>query len=51
LGRIQSRRHVVKKLPVIGLIIAAVAAGWALLRRKKTEPMETTEQDTGSTTT
>jgi hypothetical protein len=28
----------VKKLPIIGLIIGAIAAGWALMRRKKSQP-------------
>ena len=27
-----------KKLPVIGLIIGAIAAAYALMRRKKSEP-------------
>jgi hypothetical protein len=28
----------VKKLPIIGLIIGVFAAGWALIRRKKSQP-------------
>ena len=36
----------VKKLPIIGLLIGAVAAAVALLKRKKTE---TKDQDTGTT--
>jgi hypothetical protein len=33
-----------KKLPIIGLIIGVIAAGFALMKRKKSEPEPT--QDT-----
>ena len=34
-----------KKLPIIGLIIGAIAAGWAIMSRKKAQP-EPNPQDT-----
>jgi len=36
----------VKKLPLIGLIIGAIAAGFALMKRKKDQPGESQPQDT-----
>jgi hypothetical protein len=32
------RRHAVKKLPIIGLVIGAIAAGFAIMKRKKSAP-------------
>jgi hypothetical protein len=44
----------VKKLPIIGLIVGAIAAGLALMKRKKSEPEPGYEanpnpSDTGTT--
>jgi hypothetical protein len=36
-----------KKLPIIGLIIGAIAAGWAIMsRKKKQQEPEVSPQDT-----
>jgi hypothetical protein len=37
-----------KKLPLIGLIIGAVAAGFALMKRKKDQPDEPLTEDSSS---
>ena len=42
-----------KKLPIIGLIIGAIAAGFALMKRKKADPqpdMYNPDPNTGDTT-
>jgi hypothetical protein len=36
----------VKKLPIIGLIIGAIAAGFAILKRKKQEPASDNDPET-----
>jgi hypothetical protein len=38
------------KLPLIGLIVGAVAAGIAIMKRKKQDPDEQQPQDTNATT-
>jgi hypothetical protein len=38
-----------KKLPIIGLIIGAIAAAIALVRRKKNEPVPPAAEDTDTT--
>jgi len=38
-----------KKLPIIGLLIGAIAAGYAFLRHKKAQPETPPGQDTTTT--
>ena len=39
-----------KKLPIIGLIIGAIAAGFAFMRKKKAEEPPPHPSDTGGST-